>query len=160
MMITRVEVVHLDQEGTTVRPLNTPGCGDCHSKPMGCCASRGERESCLIKPVDQWSPLCSLPLSLQVGQQLELVIKSSEILSLALLVYLSPVVGLLLGALLLEQLGVSEGWVVSGAFIAAWSCWLGARAIITDWIQRGHCVPLLGKAVSNFSEPYNNDGKL
>lgn len=138
MMITRVEVVHLDQGMMTVRRLPHPGCGGCHATPMGCCANRTVK-------VDWTQPLdhCLLqgpgPGSLQVGQPLELGIRSTEILRLALLVYLSPVVGLLFGALLLERLGVSEGWVVSGAFITAGSSWLGVRTIITGWVQPVIC---------------------
>lgn len=137
-MITQVEVVQSDSSVTTVRLLGAPGCGGCHAQPMGCCASRTlEREFTL--PLEQCSLQCSGAGDLQVGQQLELEIRSSEILRLALLLYLSPVVGLLFGALLLEQLGVSEGWVVSGAFIVAGGCWLGVRAIITSWIQPVIC---------------------
>lgn len=141
MMITRVEVVRCDQGMATVRHLQVTGCGGCPATPMGCCASRTlEREFTL--PLEQCSLQCSGAGDLQVGQQLELEIRSSEILRLALLLYLSPVVGLLFGALLLEQLGVSEGWVVSGAFIVAGGCWLGVRAIITSWIQ-----PVIGHTV-------------
>ncbi len=141
MMTARVEVVRCDQGMATVRRLHLLGCSGCPAKPTGCCASRTmERDFTL--PLAQWSLPLPRTLSLQVGQPLELGIQSTEILRLALLVYLSPVVGLLLGALLLEQLGMSEGWVVSGAFIVAGSSWLGVRAIITGWVQ-----PVIGHIV-------------
>lgn len=141
MMTARVEVVRCDQGMATVRRLHLLGCSGCPAEPTGCCASRTmERDFTL--PLAQWSLPLPRTLSLQVGQPLELGIQSTEILRLALLVYLSPVVGLLLGALLLEQLGMSEGWVVSGAFIVAGSSWLGVRAIITGWVQ-----PVIGHIV-------------
>jgi sigma-E factor negative regulatory protein RseC len=145
MMITWVEVVQSDEMMTTVRPLNASDCGGCHAQSVGCCASRAE-EGDLIHPASYRSLRLPLPLSLQAGQQLELGIQSSEIVRLALLLYLSPVGGLLLAAVLLEQLGVSEGWVVSGAFMAAGSSWLGVRAILTAWIPSVTC-----RAVTRFS---------
>lgn len=138
MMITRVEVVRCDQGMATVRHLQVTGCGSCPATPMGCCASRTVKGD-WSQPLEQWSLPLPKALSLQSGQQLDLEIRSSKLLRLALLVYLSPVVGLLFGALLLEQLGASEGWVVSGAFIVAGGCWLGVRAIITSWIQPVIC---------------------
>ncbi|KAA8995521.1 SoxR-reducing system protein RseC [Affinibrenneria salicis] len=105
-------VVAWQQGVATLRCEPRSGCGSCQSRSG--CGARALSEPGDLAPASLFQIPYARPLS--VGQRVELGIGEGSLLRSALLIYMTPLAGLLSGAALMQALSGSEIMAVCGAF--------------------------------------------
>jgi sigma-E factor negative regulatory protein RseC len=129
MLTENARVVAIDTEGVRVETLRQSACSSCRSQ-AGC----GQK---LLAEAGQGQPfeiLAGNPLKLvvRVGDAVELGLEEASFLQASLMVYLLPLLGLVLSALIVDSLGAAEPLVIAAAVLGL--ClgffavrWWGAR---------------------------------
>lgn len=115
MLTESGRVVAVEQDHLWVETISRSACGNCQAR-AGCgqslLARWAEKNAYLRVPLDNGDPA-----SFAVDDQLTLGIPDDVVVKSSLLIYLLPIMLLLAGAIVGEQVGGSEGASIVGAFL-------------------------------------------
>lgn len=114
------------------------GCSSCHSR-SGC----GARVLNELGPQTEHNLQVHIAEQLQPGQKVELGITEGSLLRSALLVYMTPLLGVILGGGLLQWLTGSDLYSVVGAVAGGVAGFLVARALASSLEQHAGYQPVI-----------------
>lgn len=113
MLEERGQVISIEQGAVHVRVNRQSACGSCQAK-----AACGQGLMQAIRTEHCHEVRALTDLSLQEGDYVVLGVSEDLLLRSALMVYLLPLLALIVGAVLGQQLGLSEGWSILLAGLA------------------------------------------
>ncbi|CAH0534369.1 Protein RseC [Vibrio stylophorae] len=144
-------VVAIQGRRITLQSAQQSSCGHCQHQSH--CAT-GVVSKAIGGKVHQWQ--LESELSLQVGQQVELGLTERSLLHAAALVYLLPILGLFVGAIVGQWLFAHElAAIAGGLLVALGSLWL-SRRLAQRWQQQLHYQPQILRILS---QPAANCGE-
>lgn len=113
MLEERGQVIAVEQGAVRVRVNRQSACGSCQAR-----AACGQGLMQVIQPEHCHEVRALTDLNLQEGEFVVLGVSENLVLRSALMVYLLPLLALITGAVLGQQLGLSEGWSILLASVA------------------------------------------
>ncbi|MEH6649307.1 MAG: SoxR reducing system RseC family protein [Motiliproteus sp.] len=123
-------VVDVGPDGVRVETVRQNACSGCRSQ-AGC----GQKMLAEIGQGQRFEISAANPsqLILQLGDRVELGIEEASFLQASAMVYLVPLLGLIIAAILTDTLGAAEPWVIS----AGVSGLLLGFGVVRWWTARG-----------------------
>ncbi|MDX7989131.1 SoxR-reducing system protein RseC [Xenorhabdus sp. 12] len=121
-------VVHWQQGRALLRYGSSSGCGSCQAK-----AACGSYLLEKIGPENIHQLELEISQPLQPGQKVEVGIPESSLLRSAMLVYLTPLLGLFLGAAFFQVWTSEQLWICLGGIGGGFAGFFIARKIATYW---------------------------
>ncbi|MDR0217975.1 MAG: SoxR-reducing system protein RseC [Enterobacteriaceae bacterium] len=121
-------VIRWQQGRALLRYGSSSGCGSCQAK-AGCGSYLLEK----LGPESIYQLELEIAQPLQPGQKVEIGIPESSLLRSAMLVYLTPLLGLFLGGLLCQFWVANQLWICLGGILGGMIGFVFARKIATYW---------------------------
>ncbi|MDA5544556.1 MULTISPECIES: SoxR-reducing system protein RseC [Yersinia] len=112
------------------------GCGSCNAR-SGC----GSHLLNELGPESEHQLKIAISQPLEPGQKVEVGISEGSLLRSAALVYLTPLVGLIMGGALFQNLFVTDAFTALGAILGAGLGFLLARAVAINFERKSDYQP-------------------
>ncbi|CAQ83394.1 MULTISPECIES: SoxR-reducing system protein RseC [Photorhabdus] len=131
-------VIHWQQGRALLRYGSSSGCGSCQARTA--CGSYLLNK---LGPDGVHQIELDILQPLQPGQKVEVGIPEGSLLRSALLVYLTPLIGLFLGGALVQLWMTNQLWVFCGGILGGISGFFFARKVATYWDNQQEYQPVV-----------------